>query len=46
MTPQDVPGPVISVQSLFPWLSAVTPKRQPLSSPAPKPTTVPLREAA
>lgn len=48
MTPQDVPGPIITIESLFPWLAAITPVQEPprpvLSEPEPRPA--PLRHAA
>jgi hypothetical protein len=45
MTPQDVPGPIITIEALFPWLGAITPTQQPATS-LPKPEPAPLREAA
>jgi hypothetical protein len=50
MTPQDVPGPIITIESLFPWLHAITPAQEPprpvLSEPEPEPELAPLRHAA
>ena len=44
MTPQDVPGPIVTIDSLYPWLAAITPAQEP---PRPlKPEPAPLREAA
>jgi hypothetical protein len=43
MTPQDVPGEIVTVEALFPWLAAVTTVKEP---PRPKPEPAPLREAA
>jgi hypothetical protein len=48
MTPQDMPGQLVTIESLFPWLAAITPAQEPRPlrpkphDPAPKP----LREAA
>jgi hypothetical protein len=48
MTPQDVPGPIVTIESLFPWLAAITPAQEPqrpaLSEPVAEPA--PLHEAA
>jgi hypothetical protein len=48
MTPEDVPGPIITTESLFPWLHAIAPAGEPVrpleSRPAPDPQ--PLRPAA
>jgi hypothetical protein len=43
MTPQDVPGQIVTIEALFPWLAAVTAVKEP-SRPNPQPA--PLREAA
>ena len=43
MTPQDVPGQIVTIEALFPWLAAVTPVKEPSR---PKPQPEPLREAA
>ena len=49
MTPNDVPGPVITAESLLPWLLAIAPAAEPvrrlLPRPAPAPAE-PLRPAA
>jgi hypothetical protein len=45
MTPQDVPGPIITIEALFPWLAAITPTQLSATS-LPKPEPAPLREAA
>jgi hypothetical protein len=45
MTPQDVPGPIVTIDSLFPWLAAITPTQEPQPL-KPKPEPAPLREAA
>ncbi|HKE77910.1 MAG TPA: hypothetical protein VKB54_01335 [Solirubrobacteraceae bacterium] len=45
MTPQDVPGPIVTIDSLFPWLAAITPAEEPRPL-KPKPEQAPLREAA
>jgi hypothetical protein len=44
MTPQDVPGPLVTIESLFPWLAAITPAPRPIRPQSPEPA--PLREAA
>ncbi len=36
MTPEDVPGPVVDIQTLFPWLAAITPAQEP-ARPKPRP---------
>jgi hypothetical protein len=46
MTPQDVPGEIITSESLFPWLSAIVPAQEPVRSirqpqPEPEPAQVP-----
>jgi hypothetical protein len=41
MTPQDVPGPLVTIESLFPWLAAIEPP-----TPGPKPAPRPLPKAA
>jgi hypothetical protein len=47
MTPGDVPGPVITIESLFPWLAAIEPAAKPGSlRPKPAPTAPQLRDAA
>jgi hypothetical protein len=46
MTPQDVPGPIVTIDSLFPWLAAITPAEEPPRPLKPKPEQAPLREAA
>jgi hypothetical protein len=45
MTPQDVPGQLVTIESLFPWLAAVIPVKEP-ALPKAKPEPEPLREAA
>ena len=38
MTPEDVPGPTLTIDALFPWLVALTPAEEPVRpAPAPKP---------
>jgi hypothetical protein len=32
MTPQDVPGEIVSIETLFPWLSAIVPAQEPVRS--------------
>ena len=27
MTPEDMPGPLVDIETLFPWLAAITPRR-------------------
>lgn len=46
MTPQDVPGPIVTIDSLFPWLAAISPAEEPPRPLRPKPEPAPLREAA
>jgi len=29
MTPQDVPGQIVTIESLFPWLAAIAPAQEP-----------------
>jgi hypothetical protein len=49
MTPNDVPGPTITAESLTPWLLAIAPAVEPvrqLPRPATAPASEPLRPAA
>jgi hypothetical protein len=46
MTPQDVPGPLVTIESLFPWLAAITPAQEPRTVRPQAPEAAPLREAA
>ena len=46
MTPQDVPGPIVTIDSLFPWLAAISPAEESPRPLKPKPEPTPLREAA
>jgi hypothetical protein len=50
MTPNDVPGPIITAETLQPWLIALTPAVEPVRSlpkrPAPEPLPLSLRPAA
>jgi hypothetical protein len=47
MTPQDVPGQIITIESLFPWLSAIVPAQEPVrplrreQEPPPEPAELP-----
>jgi hypothetical protein len=44
-----MPGPLVDIQTLFPWLAAITPAEEPVRpKPQPRPaeTASPLREAA
>jgi hypothetical protein len=43
MTPEDVPGTIVTIDSLFPWLAAITPAQEPVR---PKPKPEPLPQAA
>jgi hypothetical protein len=49
VTPEDMPGPKVSVEALFPWLAAITPVSEPVR-PKPQPAkpadTAQLRDAA
>jgi hypothetical protein len=46
MTPQDIPGPLVSIEALFPWLAAITPtpEQRPIRPQPAEPR--PLRDAA
>jgi hypothetical protein len=47
MTPEDIPGPLVTIESLFPWLAAITPAQEPPRPVEPKPEPAPpLRDAA
>jgi hypothetical protein len=46
MTPQDVPGPIVTIESLSPWLAAIAPAEEPPSPARPEPAPAMLREAA
>ena len=46
MTPQDMQGPIVTIDSLFPWLAAISPADEPPRPLKPKPAPEPLREAA
>jgi hypothetical protein len=49
MTPEDVPGEIITIESLFPWLSAIVPAQEPvrpIRRPAPEPEATRLPDAA
>jgi len=48
MTPQDMPGPLVTIDSLFPWLAAITPAQEPrpIRPQPPQPAPTPLRDAA
>ncbi len=46
MTPQDVPGPLVTIESLFPWLAAIMPAQEPRPIRLQAPEPAPLREAA
>jgi hypothetical protein len=49
MTPNDIPGPIITAESLTPWLLAITPAVEPVREVPPRPATPapePLRRAA
>jgi hypothetical protein len=38
-------GPLVTIDSLFPWLAAITPAEEP-ARPKPEPTPEPLAQAA
>jgi hypothetical protein len=44
MSPADVPGPIITIETLLPWLAAIVPAQEPERPAAPVPE--PLRHAA
>jgi hypothetical protein len=50
MTPNDVAGPIVTAESLMPWLLAIAPAVEPVrplpARPAPAPAREPLRPAA
>jgi hypothetical protein len=49
MTPNDVPGPIVTAESLLPWLLAIAPAAEPVRPLPPRPAPVPadpLRPAA
>ena len=49
MTPNDVPGPIITAESLLPWLLALAPAAEPVRTLPPRPAPAPaepLRPAA
>jgi hypothetical protein len=47
MTPQDVPGEIVTIEALFPWLAAIVPAQEPVrplrreSEPQPQPVGLP-----
>ena len=44
MTPQDVPGEIVTIESLFPWLTAIVPAQEPvrpIRPPQPAPAQLP-----
>jgi hypothetical protein len=45
MTPQDLPGPIITIESLFPWLGAIAPAVEPPRT-LPRPAPAPARRKA
>jgi hypothetical protein len=46
MTPQDVPGPIVTIESLLPWLGPITPVQEPPRPVPSAPEPAPLRDAA
>ncbi len=48
MTPQDVPGTLVTIDSLFPWLAAIAPAQEPrpLRPKPQEPAPAPMRDAA
>jgi hypothetical protein len=50
MTPQDVPGEIVAIEALFPWLSAIVPAQEPVRplrrEPEPEPEPSQLPDAA
>jgi hypothetical protein len=45
MTPENVPGNAMTIESLFPWLAAIAPAQEPVR-PKPEPKPAPLAQAA
>jgi hypothetical protein len=46
MTPQDMPGPLVTIEAMFPWLAAITPAQEAKPIRPQPPESAPLREAA
>jgi hypothetical protein len=49
MTPQDIPGEIVTIESLFPWLAAIVPTQEPvrpIRRPAPDQEPAQLPDAA
>jgi hypothetical protein len=49
MTPQDMPGPLVTIEALYPWLAAITPAQEPRPirpQPGGRTPNTRLREAA
>jgi len=44
MTPTDVPGPIITAESLQPWLIAMAPALEPVRRLPPRPLSAPVPE--
>jgi hypothetical protein len=46
MTPEDITGPLVTIEALFPWLAAITPAQEPRPIRRQPPESAPVREAA
>jgi hypothetical protein len=44
MTPNDVPGPIVTAESLLPWLLAIAPAVEPVRALPPRPAVAPAAE--
>jgi hypothetical protein len=44
MTPQDMPGEIVTIEALFPWLSAIMPVQDPVRPLRREPDSEPERE--
>jgi hypothetical protein len=49
MTPEDMPGALVTIEALFPWLAAIAPAQEPRPirpQPGGRAPITPVREAA
>jgi hypothetical protein len=44
MTPNDIPGPTVTAESLLPWLLAITPAAEPVRPLPVRPALAPADE--